>query len=297
MSPAKRVYSSTGAFRLAVVGDLHTHWDPVDLRQFAGTDYDLLFFTGDLGGGTRDSTLRVARGIGQLDKPALVMPGNNDTWDINELAAELAHQNGLSRLLSIAGAREQDFSAVELCGYSLHHLDAGGFPVAMIAARPHSMGGPDLSFPDYMTSTYAVESLDHSTERLVRLVDEAESDNLIFLSHNGPLGLGSRPHDMWGCDFKADGGDWGDPDLTAAIMHARNIGRRVLAVIGGHMHLRTKQGDERPWLCERDGTFYINAARVPRIYSGSDDVYRHHVAVTVSDAGVKAEEVHLPEYG
>lgn len=140
MSSSKRVYSSPGPFRLAVVGDLHTHWDQVDLQQFAGTDYHLLFFTGDLGGGTPESTLRVARGIGQLDKPALVMPGNNDTWDINELAAELAHQNGLNQLLSIASAREEQFSPVELCGYSVHYIEAGGYRVALIAGRPHSMG-------------------------------------------------------------------------------------------------------------------------------------------------------------
>lgn len=142
-----------------------------------------------------------------------------------------------------------------------------------------------------------MESLEHSTERLVGLVEEADADQLIFLAHNGPLGLGEEPHDMWGCDFKEDGGDWGDPDLSAAIGHARSTGRQVLAVIGGHMHLRTKHGTERPWLAEQDGTLYINAARVPRIYSGSDDVYRHHVSVTISDAGLAAEEIHLPQYG
>jgi uncharacterized protein (TIGR04168 family) len=297
MTLTRRVYASNGDFRLAVIGDLHTHWDHMDLRQFAQSDYDLLFFTGDLGGGSRDSTLRVARGIGQLEKPALVMPGNNDTWDINELAAELAHQNGLNRLLSITSATEEQFAPVELCGYTRHGIDAGGFDVALIAARPHSMGGPSLSFPEYMADTYAVETLDHSTERLIELVRGADSENLIFVAHNGPLGMGEQPHDMWGCDFKDDGGDWGDPDLTAAIEFARQSGRWVMAVIGGHMHLRTKHGTERPWLAEQDGTVYVNAARVPRIYSGSDDVYRHHVSITISANGIKAEERHLPQYG
>jgi hypothetical protein len=71
----------------------------------------------------------------------------------------------------------------------------------------------------------------------------------------------------------------------------------VLAVIGGHMHLRTKQGELRPWMTERDQTMYINAARVPRIFSGDDDVYRHHVSVTISPGGIEAEEVLLPQYG
>ena len=37
--------------RLGVVGDLHTHWDDIDVVQFNATSYDVLFFTGDLGGG------------------------------------------------------------------------------------------------------------------------------------------------------------------------------------------------------------------------------------------------------
>ena len=57
------IRSRGDVFRFAVVGDLHTHWDDVDLAQFAGADYDLLYFTGDLGGGTPDSTLRVPRAL------------------------------------------------------------------------------------------------------------------------------------------------------------------------------------------------------------------------------------------
>ena len=95
----------------------------------------------------------------------------------------------------------------------------------------------------------------------------AEDGDLLVLSHNGPAGLGDRADSIWGCDFREEEGDWGDPDLTQAIDHARAQGKRVLAVIGGHMHLRTKQGVERPWRTERDGTLYLNAARVPRIFS------------------------------
>lgn len=61
--------------------------------------------------------------------------------------------------------------------------------MSLIAARPLSMGGPDLSFPEYMAQTYEVASMDHSIERLIRLVDEADAENLIFLAHNGPVGL------------------------------------------------------------------------------------------------------------
>jgi uncharacterized protein (TIGR04168 family) len=290
------VRSNNAHFRLGVIGDLHTHWDRIDVNQFADTDYDLLYFTGDLGGGTSESCLRMAREMAGLRHPTLVMPGNNDTVDIEHLAAELAHQNGLNRLLSMAGG-DKPPNPIVLCGYSRHTVHASGMVVDLIAARPHSMGGPTLSFPDYMQATYGVTDLSASTARMVALVDDSDADALIFLAHNGPLGLGEEPHAMWGCDFKEDGGDWGDPDLTEAIAHARATGKRVLAVIGGHMHLRTKQGEERPWKTEVDDILYINAARVPRIFSGPDDIYRHHVAVTVAAEGVTAEEVLFPQYG
>ena len=68
-------------------------------------------------------------------------------------------------------------------------------------------------------------------------------------------------------------------------------------MIGGHMHLRTKCGKDRPWKTHRESTTYINAARVPRIFSTSDDVYRHHVSVTIDSNGIQAEEVLVPQYG
>lgn len=290
------VHAKDRQFRLGIIGDLHTHWDEVDVAQFAGLDYDLLYFTGDLGGGTQDSCLRMARGMAGLRQPTLVMPGNNDTVDIDQLAAELAHQDGLNQLMAMAGANAPA-EPIILCGYSRHSIHMGDSDVDLIAARPHSMGGPQLSFPDYMSTTYGISDMEASARRLTQLVDESTADTLLFLAHNGPLGLGEHPDAMWGCDFKDDGGDWGDPDLTIAIEHARAAGKKVLAVIGGHMHLRTKQGELRPWMTERDQTMYINAARVPRIFSGDDDVYRHHVSVTISPGGIEAEEVLLPQYG
>jgi uncharacterized protein (TIGR04168 family) len=99
---------------------------------------------------------------------------------------------------------------------------------------------------------------------------------------------------MWGCDFKPGGGDWGDPDLEHAIEHALDRGKRVLAVVAGHMHLRTKQGAERDWITERRGIHYVNAARVPRILAVQDDIQRHHVALTVRTDGMTIEEVLRP---
>jgi uncharacterized protein (TIGR04168 family) len=277
--------------RIGVIGDLHTFWDDVDVAQFDRSAYDLLYFTGDLGGGTPDSSLRIARTISRLRKRALVMPGNNDTGDIAELAAELAHRGGLRRLNEVReGARDTSGDRISLCGYSTHRLTQGAVDVTLIAGRPHGMGGPDLSFPEHMAAAYGIDSLEASRQRLLSLVDQAQTRNVVFLSHNGPTGLGAAPEDMWGCDFKPGGGDWGDPDLAAAIDHAQRCDKRVLAVVAGHMHLRTKDGQQRPWCVEREGIVYVNAARVPRIFSGAGDVQRHHVALSIGASEVQVRE-------
>ena len=96
---------------------------------------------------------------------------------------------------------------------------------------------------------------------------------------------------MWGCDFRPGGGDWGDPDLEAAIDHALARGKRVLAVVAGHMHHRTKCGNERPWRLDRDGVIYVNAAKVPRIFAADSRVQRHHVALEIGAAGAAVTEV------
>ncbi len=281
--------------RIGVIGDLHTHWDDIDVAQFNTTDYDLLFFTGDLGGGSVDSSLRVARTISRLNVETLVMPGNNDTGDIHQLAAELSHRSGLKRLTEIRQGAGDTINSIRLCGYSSHRYTTPATDVTLIAARPHSMGGPALTFAEHMAATYGIDSMETSAQRLKELIDAAQTAELIFLAHNGPTGLGGEPADMWGCDFKPDGGDWGDPDLSEAIAYAVETGRRVLAVVAGHMHLTTKCGQERPWRREHDGILYVNAARVPRIYAGSDDVMRHHVALHVHGRGVEIEEVEVPQ--
>jgi uncharacterized protein (TIGR04168 family) len=288
--------------RIGVVGDLHTHWDEVDIAHFDRSEYDLLIFTGDLGGGSRDSSLRVARSLSRLSKPALVMPGNNDVGDIAEFAAELAHRDAIRQFSAIRQGRAASAPGdrqplIRLCGYSSHLLGSGDTAFTLIAGRPHSMGGPELAFVEHMEAEWGIDSLAASARRLRQLVDDAQTRDLVFLGHNGPAGLGHDATDIWGCDFREGGGDWGDPDLAVAIDHALAQGRRVLAVIGGHMHLRTKGGSERPWQVERLGALYVNAARVPRIRARDGDVYRHHVALTVTVDSVEVAEILVPQYG
>lgn len=287
--------SSNPQIRIGIVGDLHSHWDELDVALFDRSDYDLLLFTGDLGGGTESSALRTARTIARLRKEALIMPGNNDTAHMAALTEEIG---GYAVATSVAvqggGATALAMSfepAVNLCGYSLHRVNRGALDLTIIAGRPHSLGGPTLSFPEHMRTRHAVADLQDSQRRLCDLIDAASSRNLMFLAHNGPTGLGDQPADMWGCDFKPDGGDWGDPDLEVAVDHARRQGKNVMAVVAGHMHLQTRCGLERPWLRRVDGTCYVNASRVPRIFYRNGAIHRHHVALTISAAGAEAREV------
>ena len=84
-----------------------------------------------------------------------------------------------------------------------------------------------------------------------------------------------------------DEGDHGDLDLRAAIDHARERGKRVRAVIAGHMHHALKGGGRRTWQVDRDDTLFINAAEVPRHRDGR----RHHVRLTLDADHAEAEAV------
>ena len=227
------------------------------------------------------------------------MPGNNDTGSIAELAAELDHRNGLNWLSAVRRGETIDSATeatIKLCGYSTHRLTRGAVDVTLLAARPLSMGGAKLAFPEQLMSSHGVDSIETSRRRLFELVDQVQTQQVVFFAHNGPTGLGDSAADMWGCDFKEGGGDWGDPDLRDAIEYAITRGLQVLAVVAGHMHLRTKCGNERPWCIERNDVLYVNAARVPRIFAAADDVHRHYVALRITASGAQAEAVLVPQY-
>lgn len=299
MSGAAAGASSRSA-QVALIGDLHGSWDAVDEQYFDASEYELLLFTGDLGSGTRENGVQIARSVARLGKPALVMPGNNDAPLFAQIASELAHQRGLIELMNLgteAPPRSLRNAAgrAELCGYSLHKLVFAGRDVTLLAGRPFGMGGPELSFAERLEELHGITSLQQSARKLCDLVDQAPTQDLLVLSHNGPLGLGDEPTDLWGCDFKPEAGDWGDPDLAEALAHAKARGKRVLAVIAGHMHLHTRQGQERTWQRRHDGVLFVNPARVPRIYADRSGELRHHAVLELTARGDEPIEVSVRE--
>jgi uncharacterized protein (TIGR04168 family) len=280
--------------RIGIVGDLHGHWDEQDARYFASAGYDLVLFTGDLGSGTQNNGVRVARSLGRLAARALVLLGNNDVVAASQIAAELGHQRGLSVLHTLTGGSHAR-GDVHLCGYSVHTFMLAGRTISIVAARPFSRGGGELSSPEALAESYAVGSMDDSTRKLCALIERAPGE-LIFLAHNGPKGLGDSAIDLWGRDFTAQAGDWGDPDLAAALAHARERERRVLAVVAGHMHSPTRDGRTRRWQRLRDDTLYLNAARVPRIFEDARGAFRHHVLLELTADAISAREVLVGEH-
>jgi uncharacterized protein (TIGR04168 family) len=282
--------------RIGLIGDLHGSWDDWDTRYFSASDYQLLLFVGDLGSSASDNGVRIARSIGRMDKTALVMPGNNDARNSPQIAAELGHQRGLWALRKVAatlGTRPPSASSqhVRLCGYSVHPFELDGRRLSVLAARPFAMGGGELSFADRLRESYGIDSMEASREKLRSLVDESASEELIVLAHNGPAGLGAEKTDLWGCDFREQASDWGDADLTDCVAYAKSRGKRVLAVLAGHMHSPTRERATRRWQTTRDGTLYVNPARVPRIWEDADAKYRHHVALELDAHGLSAREI------
>jgi len=278
--------------RLAVVGDVHLAFGPADVARLDAGGYDAILFVGDLGGYAQRGALRVARYVRELTTRALVIPGNHDTVGAPQLVAELMQNEAAISLLG-RGQRErvetlrQQILPAELAGYSLHTLG----DLTIVAARPHSFGGPRLAFRPYLDDAFGVGSLEASAARLRALVDAAGSERLVFFAHNGPTGLGERRDDLWGCDFRRSEGDFGDPDLGEAIAHARSRNKRVLAVLAGHMHHQLRGRGTRRWLLERDGTLFVNAARVPRVFREGGREKRHFVEVTIDADRAHAREV------
>jgi len=268
--------------KLAVIGDVHGLLEEADIEHLNASNYAGVLFVGDLGNYRDGGDLTVARLIARLTKPSWVIPGNHDAVHLAQLLAEVVRRPKAAGLWARRQGRrvaalEAALGPATLVGYNLITLHAGGESIDMIVGRPHAMDGGNLSFSSYIGDRFGVTTLEESATRLKQLVDQSTQQRLFFLAHNGPAGLGAARHDIWGCDFLPGAGDWGDPDLRAAIDHARTLGKTVVAVVAGHMHHRLKGGGNRTWTVQHDGILYVNAARVPRIMRREGTRMHHHI--------------------
>lgn len=281
--------------QIAAIGDIHGFWDDRDTAYFNASDYDALLFVGDFARIT--NSMPIARALAALDKPAWAIPGNHDAVSLPQLLSELKGWRRMQTLAGLGMARRVNQLAraldpIRLGGYT---LDALGNNLGLLIARPHAMGSDRFYYRAYLKRRFGVADFKASAEQLIALVDEAPA-HLIVLAHNGPAGLGDTPGAPFGCDFAPENGDFGDPDLRAAIDHAHATGRRVLAVVAGHMHHRSKHSGQWRQTWAHDGdTLYINAARVPRIEN--DGARRHHIALTLNGTSLTAETVFVDAAG
>jgi uncharacterized protein (TIGR04168 family) len=220
------------------------------------------------------------------------MPGNHDGMTFPQVAAEALGPRSLADALTRGmEARVATLDAamgqVTRVAYTRWTVGDG---VQMVAARPHTMGGPSLSCRPYLAKTYGIDSMEASAARLVSLVEEAPDDApMILVGHNGPFGLGDSRESPFGRDFHPDEGDWGDPDLGEAVVKAAATGRHV-AVVAGHMHHHLRGGGARRTAGLLGSAKVINTARVPRIQR---DGCRHHVELHVYEAGITAFAVEV----
>lgn len=282
--------------RIGVVGDVHLAFDETDVEQLDALGYLAILFVGDIAGYFHRGGVETARTIAKLATPTFVIPGNHDAAHVGQMAAEVLEAESLVDLMNVGQpARERDLAEAlapaTLAGYSRHRLVEGERSVDVIAARPHSAGGPRLAFRPHLRAAFGVEDFEDSRRLIARRIDESDADEVLFLAHNGPTGLGARRDDIWGCDFRDSEGDFGDPDLEHAIAYARAAGKRVRAVVAGHMHHAVRGGGTRRWRVRRDGVLYLNAARVPRIFEREGRTLRHHVELRLEPDRVRAREV------
>jgi uncharacterized protein (TIGR04168 family) len=284
--------------RMAIIGDVHRHYSDFDTSYFNASDYDLLLFVGDLSNWWPREAVQIAGMLSALTIPSLFIPGNHDTINVFQLFAEIKHLGKAINLVSLgqdrrfAQLREQIYP-VRVCGYSVHPIQKDGQQFDVIAARPFSMGGRNLGSHRYLRHTHNVDSLDDSARLLKKCVDESPSEQVIFLAHNGPTGLGARRSDIWGRDFTKSGGDFGDVDLRVAIDYAIKQGKHIIAVIAGHMHRRTIEDENRRWHVINDDIHYINSAYVPRIFRSKDATVHHHICLELEGTDVTVADVFI----
>lgn len=274
---------------LAVLGDLHGSFDGHDVSLLDASDLDGVVLVGDLGGGFRGGVPACAAAIASMRTPSWWVPGNHDGISLAQLGLEIVGGAGslLDRGMEARATALE--AALRPCRRVAWERWTVG-PLHVLAGRAHSLGGPSLAFSSWTKRVWGIGSLEESAARLRTLVEEVPPGApLLFIAHNGPTGCGATRRDPFGRDFDRREGDWGDPDLGAAVAHARARGCPTV-VVAGHMHHRLRGGGERRTVHEEEGLIVVNAAVVPRI-ERSD--LRHHVEVRCDGAGIEVVRVQV----
>lgn len=261
---------------IAVIGDVHDRWEAQDNLALEYLGVDLALFVGDFG----NESVDIVRTIADLNIPKAVILGNHDAW---YTASPWGRKKApYDRNVEDRVQQQLDLLGTTHVGYG--KLDLPQFNLSVVGGRPFSWGGSDWKNSDFYRDRYNVSSFAESTAKILTAVDNTTYDNLIFMGHNGPLGLGDAPEDICGKDWGELGGDHGDPDFAEAIAKTISYGKSIPLVTFGHMHhsLRHRKDRLRTMVDNNgEGTVYLNAAAVPRIKETATDTIRNFSLVTM----------------
>lgn len=260
---------------IAIVGDIHDQWEADDGIALQQLGVDLVLFVGDFG----NESVEVVRVIASLDIPKAAIFGNHDAWySASEWGRKKCPYN---REKEDWVQQQMDLLGETHVGYG--KLDFPALNLTVVGSRPFSWGGEVWKNAKFYQQWFGVTNFEESTARIVAAANSAAHETIIFMGHNGPTGLGDRAEDPCGKDWQPIGGDYGDPDLAAAIAQTRAAGKRIPLVTFGHMHHKLRHTNQhlRQAIYATEETIYLNAARVPRIVQSGSDRFRNFSIVSL----------------
>ena len=271
--------SQQQSITIAIVGDVHDQWSEADSLALQHLNVDLALFVGDFG----NEAVDVVRQISTVPIPKAAIMGNHDawysasSWGRKKAPYDKSKEDRVQQQLDLLGEAHVGFSK----------LDFPQLNVSVVGSRPFSWGGDTWRNSQFYRDRYNITSFEESTQQIVKSAKNAAHQTLILIAHNGPTGLGSSTESISGRDWKEEGGDYGDPDLTAAISQVQQLGKSIPLVTFGHMHheLKIPRGKRRKIVEVRDKTVYLNAACVPRVVKTSEGAKRSFSLVTMK-AGI-----------
>lgn len=274
--------TSETTIQIAVIGDVHDQWDEKDIEALQSLGVDLVLFVGDFG----NESVEVVRSIASLDLPMAAIFGNHDAWYTatpwgrKKCPYDRKTEDWVTLQQNLLGAADVSYSK----------RDFPELGLTVVGGRPFSWGGSEWKYSSFYRDRYSVHSFEESTDRIKQAIDAAAYDTLIFVGHCGPTGLGDAPESPCGRDWQPLGGDFGDPDLAAAIAYAQQKGKSVPLVTFGHMHhsLRHRKDIQRQRVSiDSHETIYLNAACVPRIISSGQARQRNFSIVQLQGSTVQ----------
>ena len=267
--------------KIAVIGDIHDRWEIEDNLAIQHLGVNLALFVGDFG----NESLEIVERIASLNLPKATVFGNHDAW---YTASEWGRkQCPYDRKLEDRVQKQIDILGEADVSYG--KLDFPEFHLSVVGSRPFSWGGSVWRNKGFYRDRYGIESFEDSTSVITVVAERTKYDNIIFLGHNGPFGLGDRPEDICGKDWQPLGGDYGDPDFADAISKVLHSGKKIPLVTFGHMHhnLRHTQKRSRTAVIKDElGTVYYNCAKVPRIIQQDGQILRNFSIVSLKNGSV-----------